>query len=104
MADKNMPQQQPQKIHVNLDEKIADGHYANLVLINHSPAEFVLDFARIMPQSAKTNVQTRVILAPMHAKNLLRALEDNIKRYEANHGEIRLPGKTEDHKSFGFQA
>lgn len=96
-------QQGPQsRIQINLGDDVADGHYANLVLINHSPAEFVLDFARVMPQSPKANVQTRVILSPMHAKNMLRALEENIKRYESTHGEISQPGKGQDPK-FGFQ-
>lgn len=98
------PQQMPQRVQLHVDDAVADGHYANLVLINNSPAEFVLDFARIVPASPKAKVQTRVILAPVHAKNLLKALEQNIKKYEENFGEIKQPGKQGDlDKPFGFQ-
>ena len=97
---KPMPQQGNLQVH--LDDSVAEGHYANLVLITHSPVEFVLDFARVVPGSPKAKVQTRVILAAAHAKNLLRALEDNIKKYEASHGEIKQPGASGTSK-FGFQ-
>ena len=102
MAEQNIPAQ-PQRIQIQLDETVADGHYANLVLINHSPAEFVLDFARLVPGTPKTRVQTRVILAPVHAKSLLQALEQNIKKYEESYGEIKAHGKQDESKSFGFQ-
>ena len=102
MAEQAPQNPQQQRIQIQLDEAVADGHYANLVLINHSPAEFVLDFARLVPGTPKTRVQTRVLLAPVHAKSLLRALEQNIKKYEEQHGEIKTQGKGED-KSFGFQ-
>jgi hypothetical protein len=89
-------------LQVHLDDAVAEGHYANLVLITHSPVEFVLDFARVVPGSPKAKVQTRVILAAAHAKNLLRALEENIKKYESNYGEIKHPGSGGSNK-FGFQ-
>lgn len=104
MAEQNPAAPQQQRIQIQLDEAVADGHYANLVLINHSPAEFVLDFARLVPGTQKTRVQTRVLLAPLHAKSLLRALEQNIKKYEETHGEIKVTGKQDDSKSFGFQS
>ncbi len=104
MSQQQHPQGVQQRIQIQLDDNIADGHYANLVLINHSPAEFVLDFARIVPGSPKARVQTRVILAPAHTKSLLLALETNIKKYEENYGEIKLHAKTDSEKSFGFQA
>ncbi len=103
--DPNQQQQPvPQRIQIKLDDDIADGHYANLVLLNHSPAEFVLDFARIVPGSPKARVQTRVLLAPQHAKNLLNALQTNVKKYEETFGEIKMHGKQEGDKSFGFQS
>lgn len=92
-----------QRIQIQLDDNVADGHYANLVLINHSPAEFVLDFARFVPGSPKARVQTRVLLAPIHAKSLLKALETNLKKYEDQYGEIKVPGRQDDTKPFGFQ-
>ncbi|MBZ0265734.1 DUF3467 domain-containing protein [bacterium] len=97
----NQPQQQ--RIQIKLEDEVADGHYANLVLLNHSPAEFVLDFARLVPGSQQAKVQTRVILAPAHAKNLFSALEKNIKKYEDTYGEIKVHGKQDSDKQFGFQ-
>ncbi len=104
MAEQQMPQgPQGQKIQLHLDESVADGHYANLVAINHSPAEFVLDFVRIVPMAPKAKVQTRVLMAPIHAKGLLKALEQNIKKYEETHGDIKIPGGHSAEKPFGFQ-
>ncbi len=93
-----------QRIQIQLDQEIADGHYANLVIINHSPAEFIMDFARIVPGSPKAKVQTRTILNPIHAKNLVKTLEQNIKKYEETFGEIKVLQKQDDEKTFGFQS
>jgi len=87
--DTKKPAAQQIQIHVN--EKVADGEYANLAIITHSAAEFVMDFVRVMPGSPKANVQSRVIMTPSHTKALLRALEQNISKYEAEHGEIKMP-------------
>jgi len=80
-----------QQIQIQVNEKVADGEYANLAIITHSAAEFVLDFVRVMPGSPKANVQSRVIMTPSHAKALLRALDQNIVKYENEHGEIKMP-------------
>ena len=88
MESKKTPAQQLQ-IHVS--DKVVDGEYANLAIITHSAAEFVLDFVRVMPGSPKANVQSRVIMTPSHTKALLRALEQNIAKYETENGEIKLP-------------
>ncbi len=82
-------QQQPGQINIELDEKIAEGIYSNLAIINHSPSEFVLDFVTIMPGTPKSKVKARIVLTPQHAKRLLGALRENIHRFEANHGEIK---------------
>jgi len=58
-------------------------------MIAHSNSEFVLDFIRLMPGVPKAKVKSRVILTPEHAQRLLLALQDNIKKYELNFGEIR---------------
>jgi hypothetical protein len=87
MSDNN--QQQPGQINIELDEKIAEGIYSNLAIINHSPSEFVLDFVTIMPGTPKSKVKARIVLTPQHAKRLLGALRENIQRFEANHGEIK---------------
>jgi len=96
-------QQQQKQIQVQLDEKIGQGVYSNLVLISHSNAEFVLDFTRMLPGMPKAVVQARVILTPQHAKGLLTALEENIKRFEESFGEIHTPGQNKEEKNFGFQ-
>ena len=80
-----------QQIQIHVNEKVADGEYANLAIVTHSAAEFVLDYVRVMPGSPKANVQSRIIMTPSHTKALLRALEQNIKKYEAEHGEIKMP-------------
>jgi hypothetical protein len=82
---------EPQHIDIELSEEVAEGRYANLVMIAHSAEEFVLDFIRIMPGLPKARVQSRIIITPTHAKRLLRALADNIGRYEATYGEIEVP-------------
>lgn len=83
--------QAPQQIQIQVKEDVADGKYANLAIITHSAAEFVTDFVRVMPGTPKANVQSRVIMTPSHAKALLRALEQNIAKYETEHGEIKMP-------------
>ncbi|GAB4363917.1 MAG: hypothetical protein Kow0042_02130 [Calditrichia bacterium] len=92
-----------QQINIELSPEQAEGIYSNLALITHSPAEFVIDFTRIMPGVPKTKVYARVVMTPQHAKSLLRALEDNIKKYEEQYGEIKLYGTHGSQKSFGFQ-
>lgn len=75
---------------IELDPQIAEGEYANLAIISHSPTEFVLDFAVIMPGLPKPKVKSRIILAPEHAKRLMLTLQDNISRYETSNGKISL--------------
>ncbi len=75
-------------INIELSEETAEGTYSNLVMIAHSSEEFILDFIRVMPGIPKARVKGRVIITPPHAKRLLRALADNIERYERTHGEI----------------
>lgn len=89
------------QIKIELPESKAEGNYSNFILISHSSAEFVLDFARIMPGSPKAVVQSRIILTPIHAKTLLFTLQDNIAKFEAKFGEIKLPDK-ESFEPFGF--
>jgi hypothetical protein len=86
MDDKN---QKPQQLNIELSEEIAQGIYSNLAVITHSSSEFVVDFVRIMPGIPKANVKSRIILTPEHAKRLLFALQDNIKKYETVNGQIK---------------
>jgi hypothetical protein len=65
--------------------------YANLARISHSPADIVIDFAHILPGETSANIRSRVVMTPLSAKLLLRALTENIARYEAAFGEISMP-------------
>jgi len=85
--NQNKPKQN--QINIELDESIAQGIYSNLAIINHSASEFVVDFVTIMPGAPKSKVKSRIILTPQHAKRFLKALNDNIKRFENAHGEIK---------------
>lgn len=76
------------QLNIELSEEIAEGEYANLVMIAHSPEEFILDFIRVMPGVPKARVKSRIVVTPEHAKRLLGALAENIDRYEAAYGEI----------------
>ena len=77
------------QINIEVPAEIADGIYSNLAVINHSVSEFVVDFINIMPGVPKAQVKARIILTPQHAKKFLRALEENIRRFEATHGSIK---------------
>lgn len=88
------PQQQPQQVQVELPANL-DAAYSNFVVIQHSPSEFILDFARIMPNVPNAKVGARVVMTPMHAKLLLRALAENIEKYEAQFGDIYMPQQGE---------
>lgn len=77
-----------QQVNIELDEKTAEGIYSNLVVINHSASEFVVDFVTIMPGIPKAKVKSRVILTPQHAKRFFKALGENVHRFESIYGEI----------------
>ncbi len=77
------------EINVELPEDIADGIYSNLAIITHSHSEFIIDFIKIMPGVNRAKVKSRIILTPQHAKRLLRALQDNIQKFENQFGQIR---------------
>ena len=89
-----------QQINIELDEKVSSGEYANFVVVTHSPAEFVMDFTRILPGVPKAKVHSRIIMAPQHAKAFLGALNENIKKFESKHGEIKLPNREEGFSPF----
>jgi TPP-dependent indolepyruvate ferredoxin oxidoreductase alpha subunit len=98
-----MQQPNQAQIKIELGEKEAEGIYANLAMIMHSPTEIVIDFARAMPRTPKARVLARIIMTPMHAKVLVKTLEDNLKKFEAQFGEIKLHGvKNDDSKAIGF--
>lgn len=85
MANNNPP------FSIDLPEEVAGGTYCNIVAIAHSPAEFILDFIQMLPGSPKATVKSRVIMAPIHAKQLLMALNENMDKFEQNFGAITPP-------------
>jgi len=84
MAEKKAQNQ----INIELPEEVAEGVYSNLAIISHSQSEFVVDFIRMVPNVPKAKVKSRVILTPQHAKRLLKALVDNVKKFESQFGSI----------------
>jgi hypothetical protein len=79
------------KLQIQLDEDVAQGVYANLVLLNHTENEFVLDFAFVQPTAPRAKVRARVLSSPRHTKRLLLALQKNVERFEERYGRIELP-------------
>jgi hypothetical protein len=86
------PQQQPQPVQLNIEVPAdLEAVYSNFAMITHTPSEVFIDFARLMPNVPKARVYARVIMTPMSAKLLLRALGENISNYEKQFGEIKTP-------------
>ena len=82
-------QEEQAQLNIELSEEIAEGIYANLAIITHSNAEFVVDFVNVMPGTPKSKVKSRIILTPQHAKRFMKALTENIQRFEAANGTIQ---------------
>ena len=84
-----MADPKPVPMKVTIDEATSEGHYVNFANILHNPTEFVIDFGRVVPGRTDVKVQCRVLTTPFHAKQLLRALQQNVELYERSYGEIR---------------
>jgi hypothetical protein len=91
-----MPQEKQQNLNLNISDEVAQGTYCNLAVITHSPAEFILDFAQALPGRDGATVRQRIIMPPIHAKRLLMALTDNLRKYEDNFGPIEEPHTPHD--------
>jgi hypothetical protein len=89
MEDKKQKQN---NLNIELSDEVAEGTYSNLAIISHSQSEFVIDFVKMMPGTPKAKVKSRIILTPEHAKRLLKALQDNINKFEKLHGHIKDSG------------
>lgn len=76
-------------INIEISEDVAEGTYANLAIITHSHAEFIVDFVNVMPGTPKSKVKSRIIFTPQHAKRFMKALIENVQRYEAGNGQIK---------------
>ena len=89
------------QVQIELDESSSQGEYVNFAVVSHSPAEFILDFIRMLPGMAKAKVKSRLIMAPSNAKSLVMILQDNIRKYEEKFGEIKVrKGKEMQHPGF----
>jgi hypothetical protein len=89
------------QLNIELSEEVAEGTYSNLAVITHSDSEFVIDFIKMLPGIPKAKVKARIILTPTHAKRLLRALKDNVNKFEAIHGPIEDSGNGNVPMNFG---
>ncbi|SMC52547.1 DUF3467 domain-containing protein [Moheibacter sediminis] len=96
-----MSEEKKQNIDIEINDQVSDGIYSNLAVINHSPTEFVVDFIQMMPGVPKARVKSRIILTPQHAKRLVNALAENVRRYEAQFGEVKEQQSTAMPFNFG---
>lgn len=80
---------QQNQLNIEISEETAEGQYANLAIITHSHAEFVIDFVNVMPGTPKSKVKSRIILTPQHAKRFMKALIENVSRFESVNGSIQ---------------
>lgn len=96
-----MNEQQSGQLNIEITEEIAEGQYANLAIITHSHAEFVIDFVNVMPGTPKSKVKSRIIMTPQHTKRFMKALMENISRFEEAHGNIQDLEQVEIPMNFG---
>ncbi|HML57721.1 MAG TPA: DUF3467 domain-containing protein [Ferruginibacter sp.] len=89
------------QINIEISEEVAEGTYANLAIITHSHAEFVIDFVSVMPGTPKSKVKNRIIFTPFHAKRFMKAMMENVKKFEASHGTIQDMESVEIPFNFG---
>ncbi len=90
---------QERQIRIEIDDSVADGIYANLAFISSNNSEFVLDFARFLPGNTRGKVLSRIILGPIHAKGLLKTLQDAVDNFEKTNGDI---SPESSQKNIGF--
>lgn len=83
-----MENNQKNQLNIEINDEVSQGTYSNLAIITHSPNEFIVDFAQLMPGTPKAKVRSRVILNPVNAKRLYKALAENISKYEQQFGTI----------------
>lgn len=87
MDNKNNNEKMP-SLEIDLSPELAGGVYSNLAMIVHGPNDVFLDFMLLTPRTPNPRVQSRIIMTPENAKNLMLALQDNIRKYEATFGTI----------------
>ena len=97
-------QQTPNQLNIEISEEVAEGSYANLAIITHSHAEFVVDFVNVMPGAPKSKVKSRIILTPCHAKRFMKAMIENVQKFETANGTIQDMEAVEIPFNFGGPA
>ena len=97
MAANNIENQ----LNIEISEEVSEGTYTNLAIITHSHAEFVIDFVNVMPGTPKSKVKHRIILTPFHAKRFMKAMIDNVKKFESTNGTIQDMESVEIPFNFG---
>ena len=99
-----MENNEKKSVGLEISPEVAKGNYSNLAVISHSPQEFTLDFASVLPGMPKPIVGNRIIMTPANAKRLFMALQDNIIRYENEFGNISLDMRPKQSKgTFNFE-
>lgn len=95
MPNKPTKPQNPE-LGLNLSPDVAEGTYSNLAIITHSPTEFILDFAQMLPggESDTATIRQRILMHPIHTKRFLMALQENVEKYESNYGRINTNNPT----------
>jgi hypothetical protein len=103
MSNQKQPQAGQRQIQVELPANL-DAIYSNFALITHSPSETIVDFARVLPNVPKAKVYARIVMTPMNAKLLHRALGENLSKFEDKYGEIKAPdqGFQQPEERLGF--
>jgi len=94
---------QQKKLNIKIDEKVGEGIYSNFFAMATSASEFIVDFGRMVPGIPDVKIYSRILMTPLHAKQLKNLLEKNIAGFEEKFGEIQVPGKQDD-KSIGFKS
>jgi hypothetical protein len=96
-----MDDKKENQVNIELNEDVAMGIYSNLAIITHSPAEIIADFIQMMPGMPKGKVRSRVIMTPQNAKRFMKAMQDNIQKYEQTFGVIEDNGGQMPPMNFG---
>lgn len=104
MPDDQKQQPAKNQLNIEISEEISEGNYANLAIITHSRAEFVIDFVNVMPGTPKSKVKSRIILTPTHAKRFMKAMIENVKKFESVNGPIQDIETVEFPMNFGGPA
>ena len=97
-----MDNNEKKQLSLDLKPEVAKGSYSNLAIISHSPSEFIIDFATMLPGLPKPDIGNRIIMTPEHAKRLLNALMDNVTKYENQFGPIQLSGAPRPGSTFNL--